>query len=93
MKRFVLFLFVLVILLSGCSSSPKSNYTSPKTEREYDIAYEYYDDGYNHGYEEGWEKGFEFARENLLDWLPYEDDFYEFLDDCVDFGHIKSYRK
>ena len=93
MKRLSLILFFLVFLLSGCSSQPKSNYISPKTDREHDIAYEYYDDGYNHGYEEGWEKGFEFARENLLDWVPDEDGFYEFLDDCVDIGYIKSYRK
>ena len=93
MKKILFALLLLCFLLSGCSSSPDSKNISPKTDREHDIYFAAYDEGYKSGYDDGWEDGGIFASENLYDWVPYVEDFYDFLDYCVEVGHIKSYKK
>lgn len=59
------------------------------------------EDSYSEGYHEGYQEGYEDAErqtwndmmDTIIDWLPYEDDFYDLLDEFVARGHIKSYRK
>ena len=106
-KEVICFLvFLVVLFMSGCESTVSLDECKEREFMSYEKGYQSgytlgeeegysfgYSDGYSDGYEDAEREVWHFATDCVYDWLPYEDYFYDFLDQCVDVGHIKSYRK